>query len=75
MEKVFPIRSGGVYSAATNRHIDNVGLDIAINAVHDQMNSLICFPPLAVSRNDLAQSTVGNHQRRRQRGFSSFIIA
>jgi GR25 family glycosyltransferase involved in LPS biosynthesis len=40
----------------------HVGIDNAINAVHREINSFVCFPPLVVSKNELASSTVQTHK-------------
>ena len=36
-----------------------VGIDNCINAVHRQINSFVCFPPLVVSKNEPEKSTMG----------------
>jgi glycosyl transferase, family 25 len=41
------------YSAAWR----TVGIDNCINAVHREINSFVCFPPLVVSKNEPATST------------------
>jgi glycosyl transferase family 25 len=35
-----------------------VGLDNCINAVHREINSYVCFPPLVVSKNEPGKSTI-----------------
>jgi GR25 family glycosyltransferase involved in LPS biosynthesis len=35
-----------------------VGIDNSINALHREINSFICFPPLVISKNDPQSSTV-----------------
>jgi glycosyl transferase family 25 len=37
----------------------NVGLDNSLNAIHREINSFICFPPLVVSKNETSHSTIG----------------
>ena len=37
-----------------------VGIDICINAVHREINSFVCFPPLVISKNEREKSTVLN---------------
>jgi glycosyl transferase family 25 len=34
------------------------GIDNSINAVHREINSFVCFPPLVVTKNESAKSTV-----------------
>lgn len=35
-----------------------VGIDNCINAVHREINSFVCFPPLVISKNEPAKSTI-----------------
>ena len=35
-----------------------VGIDNSINAVHREINSYVCFPPLVISKNEPATSTI-----------------
>lgn len=35
-----------------------IGLDNCLNAVHREINSFMCFPPLVVSKNEPAKSTI-----------------
>jgi glycosyl transferase, family 25 len=37
-----------------------VGIDNCISAVHREINSFVCFPPLVISKNDQEKSTVLN---------------
>jgi len=37
-----------------------VGIDNCINAVHSEINSFVCFPPLVISKNENQKSTVLN---------------
>jgi glycosyl transferase, family 25 len=37
-----------------------VGIDNCINAVHREINSFVCFPPLVISKNEREKSTVLN---------------
>ena len=37
-----------------------VGIDNCINAVHSEINSFVCFPPLVISKNENEKSTVLN---------------
>jgi glycosyl transferase family 25 len=36
----------------------HVGIDNSMNAVHKQINSFVCFPPLVVTKNETKNSTV-----------------
>jgi GR25 family glycosyltransferase involved in LPS biosynthesis len=38
----------------------HVGVDNAINAVHRQIKSFVCFPPLVITQNEAENSTVQN---------------
>jgi glycosyl transferase, family 25 len=36
----------------------NVGLDVTLNSVHQHLNAYVCFPPLVISKNEHAKSTI-----------------
>jgi len=75
VDLLFPIGATPVFSPAMQRNLDNIGLDIAMNAVHPQISSLVCLPPLAVSKNDFNASTVGSGDATpRIRQTSSFLL-
>lgn len=40
------------------QHFRNVGIDSAMNNVWAELSAYICFPPLVVSRNEAAKSTI-----------------
>jgi glycosyl transferase family 25 len=48
----FPIVEKKIFVPALNRDVLNYGFDVAWNEYHCQMESFVCFPPLAVSKND-----------------------
>jgi hypothetical protein len=59
VDRLFPLGSGTTFSNALNRPVDNIGIDVAMNVVHPELWSLICFPPLVVSSNEPDRSTIG----------------
>lgn len=48
----FPIVEKTVHIPALNREVFNYGFDVVWNEYHRQGESYVCFPPLAVSKND-----------------------
>lgn len=48
----FPIVEKKVHVPALNREVFNYGFDVAWNEYHRHAESYVCFPPLAVSKND-----------------------
>jgi glycosyl transferase, family 25 len=56
----FPQRPLSVWLPLFNRHIANVGVDVATNAVYAQTQSFACFPPLAVTPNVRGREAPGS---------------
>jgi GR25 family glycosyltransferase involved in LPS biosynthesis len=48
----FPIVEKKVFVPALNRDVLNYGFDVAWNEYHRYGKSFVCFPPLAISKND-----------------------
>jgi GR25 family glycosyltransferase involved in LPS biosynthesis len=44
----------------SNRQLANVGLDVVMSAAYPQLNAFVTLPPLAISKNDHARSTIQN---------------
>ena len=38
--------------------IENVGLDCLLTTLYDRLNAYVCFPPLVLTENDHAKSTI-----------------
>jgi glycosyl transferase family 25 len=51
LQLCFPQRPLSVWVPLFNRHLSNVGVDVAANAVYPQVQAFACFPPLAASPN------------------------
>jgi GR25 family glycosyltransferase involved in LPS biosynthesis len=47
-----------VYFPGLNRHLDNFGIDIMMNNAYPQIEAHVSFPPLVLTRNEIAKSTV-----------------
>jgi glycosyl transferase, family 25 len=47
----FPQRQQSVWLPVFNRSLENIGVDVATNAVYPRTQSFACFPPLAVTPN------------------------
>ena len=58
LEACFPLEDFDLNLPITGAKIPNYGIDVAINVVHPKAESLLTFPPLAISLNDHASSTV-----------------
>ena len=79
MEICLPIGDGKVPSQALGYGVDIVGADIAMNAAYRDIFALACVPPIAICRNDVTASTVGDSVRVRrqahaQKKVSSYLI-
>jgi hypothetical protein len=53
-----PLAPQRVYFPLLDRESDNTGIDIAMNAAYPQLAAYVGFPPLALTLNDPALSTV-----------------
>lgn len=58
MAGCFPLAHCHVFFPVLNREVRNNGIDIAMNRIYSVMNSYCAFPPLAITRNEHAISTV-----------------
>lgn len=57
-----PIRPMEAFYPVLNRVLPNTGIDNMMNELYPRINAYVCLPPLAISRNEHAQSTVqGSH--------------
>ncbi len=62
MALCLPLRPVRVHFQMLEKELDNYGLDVAMNAHYPKLKAFVAIPPLALSPNDAAGSTV---QRRR----------
>lgn len=60
MSGCFPLANYKVYFPLLNGEFANNGIDIAMNRIYSLTNSYCAFPPLAITRNEYAISTVQN---------------
>jgi hypothetical protein len=58
IEFCFPLRPLEVGFPLLDRRLPNTGVDIPMNAAYDAIEAYVCFPPLVVTPNDTANSTV-----------------
>jgi GR25 family glycosyltransferase involved in LPS biosynthesis len=54
----FPIRELDIRFPQMERAFPNTGIDLAMNATYDWLDAYVSFPPLLITPNDLASSTV-----------------
>ncbi len=54
----FPLKQLQVFFPILNRHLPNNGIDIAMNAYYPQLQAYVSFPPLVITENDHAISTI-----------------
>ncbi len=54
----FPLTNFSLFFPLINRNIGNNGIDIAMNRIYGSVEAFVTFPPLAVTRNEHALSTV-----------------
>lgn len=57
-ERILPIRALDLRVPGLQRTLPNTALDVMINHFHAALDCYVAFPPLAVTRNDHAGSTV-----------------
>ncbi len=55
-----PLRPMRVYFPGLNRMALNCGIDIMMNAAYPEINAFVSFPPLVITPNDHASSTIQN---------------
>src|SRR5262249_5624713 len=58
-----PFRNLTVFFPGLNRSIANVGLDVMMNALYPEINAFVSFPPLVITKNGRAISTVQGRRR------------
>lgn len=56
----FPIARFQIHFPVLNRKISNTGIDIAMNRIYSKTNSFVSFPPLVITKNEHAISTIQN---------------
>jgi glycosyl transferase family 25 len=54
----FPIRAGDIYFPGMERLIANVGIDVAMNSAYPAIKAYAAFPPLVITKNERASSTI-----------------
>ncbi len=59
LQACFPLRDETVLIPSLRRGVISTSLDGLANGFYRNLNAYACFPPLALSTNDLSQSTVG----------------
>ena len=57
-EMCFPLSAFSIYYPLLKRSLPNTGIDSAMNRIYSSTNSFVCFPPLAVTKNEHHISTV-----------------
>jgi GR25 family glycosyltransferase involved in LPS biosynthesis len=57
-ERCLPLRPLTVDFPMVNPRFENNGIDIAMNAVYPSINAYACFPPMIITKNEHAGSTV-----------------
>ncbi len=58
IEFCFPIRPLTVAFPQFDRSFPNTGVDVVMNAAYEQLDAYVSFPPLLITPNDTAASTV-----------------
>lgn len=58
LETCFPLRNFDLGVPMTAGSVPNYGIDVAINRAHPEAESFLTFPPLAISLNEHARSTI-----------------
>jgi GR25 family glycosyltransferase involved in LPS biosynthesis len=54
----FPMKNFELFFPVLNRKIPNTGIDVAMNKIYATANSYVSFPPLVVTKNEHASSTI-----------------
>lgn len=72
-ERCFPLKDFEMEVPVTKARLRNTGIDSAMNAVYADVNAYACFPPLVVTENDHAISTVQHTPQKNvlSRGFKA----
>ena len=56
----FPLKNFSTFFPIINKNIANYGIDIAMAHYYSQTSSFVCFPPLAITKNEHEISTIQN---------------
>lgn len=63
MAECFPLKNFQLFFPVLNSTLPNNGIDIAMNRIYGSTNSLCSLPPLAVTKNEHAVSTIQHRSR------------
>jgi tetratricopeptide (TPR) repeat protein/GR25 family glycosyltransferase involved in LPS biosynthesis len=63
LKHCLPIREMDVYCPGLDLPVTNSGIDVMMNALYAEINAFVSFPPLAVSKNEKAISTVNRQEK------------
>jgi hypothetical protein len=58
MARCLPLAPLRVFFPLLNRESDNTGIDMPMNAAYPEIDAFVAFPPLALTLNEVALSTV-----------------
>lgn len=58
VDRCFPLKPEALYSHGHERRMVNYGIDVAMNKFYGAMRSVAAFPPLAITMNASATSTI-----------------
>ncbi len=58
LKHCLPIRPMDAFYPILNRILPNTGIDSMMNELYPRINAYVCLPPLAITRNEHAHSTV-----------------
>ncbi len=58
LQHCLPIRPLEAFYPVLNRVLPNTGIDSMMNELYPRIHAYVCLPPLAITRNEHAQSTV-----------------
>ncbi len=58
LQHCLPIRPMEAFYPVLNRVLPNTGIDSMMNELYPRINAYVCLPPLAITRNEHAHSTV-----------------
>ena len=58
IRKILPIRQMDLFNPRLNRVLPNTALDVMMNHFYAELDCFVAFPPLALTLNDHARSTV-----------------
>jgi glycosyl transferase, family 25 len=63
LDGCFPLKNGLYPSVGLGRTLPNAGIDTIMNGYHGSMRSYVAFPPLAISKNERATSSLQTDDR------------